>query len=392
MQTIGTTFDMMAHTADHFDVRTTNDASQVSLEKLAGVGQCSVVGDVEELVRAFEMSEHLVDSEPVVNVSRQRRQQSWHASYHTFKESIEWYEDIASEFESITKFVPRVATSHGGLAISALHIVGTGPGEKKKMWFQCGIRAREWISPAVCMYIVDHFVNGYRVDAEVTALLDSVELIVIPFVNPDGYEYTWTNSRLWRKNRQPNSGSSCVGTDLNRNYDEHWGEGGGSTSPCSETYQGARAWSAPEAEVLAEYYSANAPIYGAIDWHAYSQLVLRPWGWTTADAPDEPKLKECGDLFRDEVGKVFGTTFVSQKSMQLYRTTGTANDWFYGDDASRANQGLRAYGFTIELRDTGRYGFELPASQIIPSGQEMIPAAMSFLSFCRDNELPFRSA
>ena len=48
---------------------------------------------------------------------------------------------------------------------------------------------------------------------------------------------------------------------------------------------------------------------------------------------------------------------------------------------------LQAYGFTIELRDTGRYGFQLPASEIIPSGQEMIPACLEFLKFARDNVL-----
>lgn len=45
--------------------------------------------------------------------------------------------------------------------------------------------------------------------------------------------------------------------------------------------------------------------------------------------------------------------YTSQKSIDLYVTTGTANDWFYGDDASKTNNGHRAYGFTIELRDTG---------------------------------------
>ena len=38
-------------------------------------------------------------------------------------------------------------------------------------------------------------------------------------------------------------------------------------------------------------------------------------------------------------------------------------DWAY--DVARA-----AYSFTFELRDTGRYGFVLPAAQILPSGQE----------------------
>jgi len=63
-----------------------------------------------------------------------------------------------------------------------------------------------------------------------------------------------------------------------------------------------------------------------------------------------------------------------------------------GDDASSKNQGVRAYGYTVELRDTGQYGFQLPASQIIPSGQEMVPATIAWLAFCRDNPLRYDAA
>ena len=36
---------------------------------------------------------------------------------------------------------------------------------------------------------------------------------------------------------------------------------------------------------------------------------------------------------------------------------------FYSDDANQGNE-YRAAGFTIELRDTGQYGFQLPADQV----------------------------
>ena len=38
---------------------------------------------------------------------------------------------------------------------------------------------------------------------------------------------------------------------------------------------------------------------------------------------------------------------------------------FYSEDANKNNQGYRAAGFTIELRDTGQYGFLLPPDQVI---------------------------
>ena len=42
---------------------------------------------------------------------------------------------------------------------------------------------------------------------------------------------------------------------------------------------------------------------------------------------------------------------------------GASDDWY-------KSLGMR-YAFTTELRDTGHYGFELPPSQIIESGEEI---------------------
>lgn len=97
------------------------------------------------------------------------------------------------------------------------------------------------------------------------------------------YLYTWSNTRLWRKNRSPApTGSTCIGTDLNRNFNDHWGQGGSSTSPCSDTYMGISAGSEPEVQAISDYFRLNLPIYGAIDWYgkfqssgSFSRRVLR---------------------------------------------------------------------------------------------------------------------
>ena len=179
-------------------------------------------------------------------------------------------------------------------------------------------------------------------------------LFFIFFLFLQGYKYTWTNDRLWRKNRNTNGGAACAGVDVNRNYNSHWGEGGSSTSPCSDTYMGPSANSELEAQTTIRYFTESAPNYLAIDFHSYSQLVLRPYGWTRADSPDEDLLAEIGDGIRDAIEAVYGTQYTSQKSIDLYVTTGTTSDWFYDDEATAVNQGFRAAGYTIELRDTGR--------------------------------------
>lgn len=47
------------------------------------------------------------------------------------------------------------------------------------------------------------------------ALLERVEFIIVPVVNPDGYEYSWDVNRLWRKNRGgPLINGTISGVDL----------------------------------------------------------------------------------------------------------------------------------------------------------------------------------
>lgn len=68
------------------------------------------------------------------------------------------------------------------------------------------------------MYFVNYLVQAYGKDPKVTDYLNSLEFLIIPFVNPDGFVYTWTTDRLWRKNRHLYPGARCTGVDINRNF------------------------------------------------------------------------------------------------------------------------------------------------------------------------------
>ena len=110
-------------------------------------------------------------------------------------------------------------------------------------------------------------------------------------MNPDGSEYDIATGsyRMWRKNRQPNAGSTAVGTDLNRNWSFNWGCCGGSSGTfSSETYRGAFAFSAPGDAARARLRQFRVvggvqQIKAGIDFHTYSELVLWPYGYTTAN-------------------------------------------------------------------------------------------------------------
>jgi len=69
---------------------------------------------------------------------------------------------------------------------------------------------------------------------------------------------------------------------------------------------------------------------------------------------------------------VYGTDYTYGPSARtLYAASGCSVDWGY--DALGAK-----YSYVMELRDTGRYGFLLPASQIEESGRETFAAMKAF--------------
>lgn len=93
-----------------------------------------------------------------------------------------------------------------------------------------------------------------------------------------GFVYSQTNDRLWRKNRQTQNGSTCVGRDINRNWPYQWNiSGGSSPNPCGETYRGQAPGDSAEIPGLVaklQEIQAQQGIKLYIDWHSYSQLFL----------------------------------------------------------------------------------------------------------------------
>lgn len=184
--------------------------------------------------------------------------------------------------------------------------------------------------------------------------------------NPDGYEYTWTNDRMWRKNRRNNEGS-CEGVDLNRNWDAHWGVGA-STKPCSDVYQGPSSFSEPETKVLSDEMTRlnNArKLDLVLAVHSYGQVVLYPYGWTTNPAPDTEEMIKKATIFVNAAKTHVGTTYtVTNSAGGFYYAAGATDDW------AKEKLGVK-YVYTLELRDKGTFGFSLPANQIKSTADEV---------------------
>ncbi|KAK9763016.1 hypothetical protein K7432_010699 [Basidiobolus ranarum] len=174
-----------------------------------------------ELLKRFNYEVLIEDVQSEIDheASEQRRVQlskraaDWHASYHTYAEIVEWLKTLASSNPSLVNLVPSIGKSIEGRDIPAIRITSNTGGQKKQFWFQGLQHAREWISGASMQYLADTLVTGYASDSSIKSLLDTYEFIIIPVSNPDGYNYSWTKDRLWRKNRRLVN-SNVYGVDL----------------------------------------------------------------------------------------------------------------------------------------------------------------------------------
>ncbi|EDS34657.1 zinc carboxypeptidase [Culex quinquefasciatus] len=144
----------------------------------------------------------------------------------------------------------------------------------KTMIIDAGIHGREWIAPATALYLISQLVQNSNRHRE---LLANITWIILPLVNPDGYEYSLNSNKFWRKTRRP--AKRCVGTDANRNFSFHWGEKGASRQECSQTFAGPKPFSEPETQALRNLLLAKGNITSFyLTLHSYGRFLLYPWG------------------------------------------------------------------------------------------------------------------
>lgn len=149
---------------------------------------------------------------------------------------------------------------------------------KRVIWVGAGAHAREWVALSSAMYLVDSLIKLYASgDARVIRLLRSFEFVICPSMNPDGYEFSRTVDRFWRKNRR-SLGNNVFGVDLNRNWDNYWGVAGSSAAKMSDIYRGSGPASEPEVKAAQDYILGLEHRLLGFDLHSYSQLILRNFG------------------------------------------------------------------------------------------------------------------
>lgn len=301
------------------------------------------------------------------------------------------YEEINAYLDSLAAANPLLVQSKNigktfeGRDLKTV-IIGT-PTAQRSIWIDCGIHAREWISPATCVYFIDYLVTKYAAgDADVTELLKYYTFQILPIHNPDGYAYSWSTYRLWRKNRSINTGSTCVGTDLNRNYGYKWMFAGASNNPCSDTFAGIKADSELETKAVEAAINAKLGKWDAfITIHTYGQWLFTPWGYSPNELPaDYTELNNKLRIAAAAIRKSYNSVFTHGSSAQiLYAAAGGSDDWAKGVANIK-------YSYCFELRPgqsgvDAQFGFTLPEDRAPKAGQETTDGLIALLKEIKNN-------
>lgn len=279
--------------------------------------------------------------------------------FRTLAEILTEMDRLASTYPAILSPRFSIGTSLEGREIWAMRISTTPTVHdpaKPVAWFDALHHAREPMSGESLLHFADWLCTNANIDPEAARLIATRNVLLIPCVNPDGYEYNRqiapNGGGMWRKNRR-NNGDGTFGVDLNRNYDWEWGPQwpGSSSTTSSSTYRGTAPFSEPETQRLRDLLALQTPTF-SMSCHSFHDVLLFSWGYDNIVTPDDPIYREYGNMMTAENGYPTGTIWEL-----LYIANGVSVDYHYGEHGTMA--------FTPEIGNSND-GF-WPAPSRIPA-------------------------
>ncbi|GAA1638014.1 M14 family metallopeptidase [Catellatospora bangladeshensis] len=362
---------------DHEDVRTAPaGAGKVKVEAVLSEVEASRLAS-----RGVKLSVKLIRGQKASDALR-KQGLAGNTVYRSYSEAgglRQELEKIAADNPSITKLLTIGHTTQGK-PIKGIKLTRGArllpDGLRPAVVYVGAQHAREWITPEMVRRLLHHFIDGYGSNPELTNLVNTREMYFFPVINPDGYDFTFTEgNRLWRKNLRDNNGDGVIapgdGVDPNRNYAYKWGydNEGSSIDPASETYRGPGPNSEPESKALDGFFKRLRPEF-FVNYHSAAELLLYGVGWqvSTPTPDDVISITLAGD---DANPAVPG--YDPDISAELYTTN--------GDTDSHMTEKYGSLGFTPEMTTCET------VSNSIPDDEWVAEDCASGFNFPDDEEL-----
>ncbi|CAI4063921.1 putative metallocarboxypeptidase SKDI_08G1770 [Saccharomyces kudriavzevii IFO 1802] len=383
--------DVIEPLTDDYDVWTrSNEFIDIKLPKKIGEQVKDghvILDDMDQLIQDTLPTEHMMARDQAVFESDY---DFFFNEYRDLDTIYMWLDLLERSFPNLVN-VEHLGKTFENRELKALHISGNNPEsnpEKKTIVITGGIHAREWISVSTVCWTIYQLLNRYGSSKKETKYLDNLDFLIIPVFNPDGYAYTWSHDRLWRKNRQRTHVPQCFGIDIDHSFGFQWEKA--HTHACSEEYSGETPFEALEASAWNKYINetkGDYKIYGYIDMHSYSQEILYPYAYSCDALPrDLENLLELSyglsKAIRSKSGRNYDViSACKDRGSDIFPGlgAGSALDFMYHHRAH--------WAFQLKLRDTGNHGFLLPPEHIKPVGKETYAALKYFCDFLLDPEI-----
>ena len=283
--------------------------------------------------------------------------------------------------------VENIGTSVEGRPLLALKIGAADDAPSRpNVLFMATYHAREWAATEMALRLIKHLVANRHQRTD--SLVAGRDIWILPVVNPDGYQYTFTADRFWRKNRRRNS-NGTFGVDLNRNHAFKWGLDnlGSSPNPASEVYRGSAPESEPEIRAIAAFHEAHPPVL-SVSYHTFTGLILYPPGHEFGKLPNDLGIfralagTDVQPAVRDRLPGSNRDHYHPAPGWNLYPTNGEYTDWAYARHGSLAFTPELSSGFEFERF----YGFDFPddESRLATLFEDNLPFALDVLDAARD--------
>lgn len=268
----------------------------------------------------------------------------WYGAYRSLSEFRVRWERIERLHPGLVSSEP-VGLSIEGREIRAYRLSGEGdPTTKPAIVVIGGTHAREWSAHMATTWAMEHLATTYGADPRTTRLLDEIQFVFVPMLNPDGYKYSFEEDGWWRKNRR-GDGTTVWGVDPNRNYSVSWGTGV-SHSRGSEVYPGEAPFSEPETAALRDFLLPMAGrVRGLIDVHGSANALYAPWSHSGLLPEERPvTIIDASARMATAVTRSARTSFRWEVPGSY---GGTSKDWGFDE--------LGALSWTFEIGPTGSH-------------------------------------
>lgn len=110
---------------------------------------------------------------------------------YTYAEVVKYLDQVTAAYPDITR-LHQIGKSFEGRALLVLEITNQENGEasaKPGFWLDGNLHASEVMGAAVCLKTIETLVRQYGKNAEITDLVDTRTVYIMPKLNPDGSDY-----------------------------------------------------------------------------------------------------------------------------------------------------------------------------------------------------------